>query len=200
MPATRNPETVARLMANFRQGDAEAAAGLMELFYPELRRMAGARMRAERVEHTWQPTALVNELYLELVKIKALRPPDAGGEEEREAFLALAGHIMKRLLIHHARPLYKRAEKTELAEFPDLRAGGVDSLAQIDSALERLAALNPKLRSVVELRVFEGLTGEEIAARMDCAPRTVARYWTFAQQWLSEEFGRVPSSERRELA
>jgi RNA polymerase sigma factor (sigma-70 family) len=59
--------------------------------------------------------------------------------------------------------------------------------------LNRLAAINPKLRTVVELRVFEGLTREEIAERMGCGTATVARHWEFARQWLEDEFGRVPA-------
>ncbi len=101
------------LMLRFRAGDRAAADALVAHFYPELRRIAAAKMRTERPEHTWTPTVLVNELYLELVKIKALRTSheDAG---ERDAFLTLAGHIMRRLLIHHARPLYRKARKVEV--------------------------------------------------------------------------------------
>src|SRR5258707_15670606 len=114
MPALPAADTVARLMADFRQGNPAAANELVELFYPELRRLAAVKMKGERTEHTWQPTALVNELYLELVKIKALKPP--AHDEERAAFFGLAGHLMKRLLIHHARPLYRRIEKVEIGD------------------------------------------------------------------------------------
>src|SRR5438309_7172083 len=110
-------------MSSFRAGDAEAAGRLVEIFYPELRRIAAARMRAERVNHTLQPTAVVHQLYLELVKIKALRPASSGGEDEKAAFLGLAAYLMKQLLIHHARPLSKRAEKTELPELPGPHTG-----------------------------------------------------------------------------
>ena len=74
-PASLQADTVARLMTSFRNGDHEAAGRLVELFYPELRRIAAARMRAERPDHTLQPTALVHQLYLELVKVKALHRP-----------------------------------------------------------------------------------------------------------------------------
>jgi hypothetical protein len=72
-------------MANFRDGDPEAAGQLVELFYPELRRIASARMRAERLDHKLQPTAVVNQLYLELVKVKALRPGTSDGSDEKSA-------------------------------------------------------------------------------------------------------------------
>src|SRR3954447_6006598 len=98
-------------MASFRRGDRGAAGRLVELFYPELRRIAAARMRGERPDHTLQPTAVVHQLYLELVKVKALRPAGSGGAAEKAAFLGLAAYLMKQLLIHHARPLSKRAEK-----------------------------------------------------------------------------------------
>ena len=186
--ASVQPETVAQLMARFRSGDHEAAGRLVDLFYPELRRIAAARMRAERIDHTLQPTAVVHQLYLELVKIKALRPAASGGADEKAAFLGPAAYLMKQLLIHHARPLSKRAEKTELPDLFDPGAATAHSLVEIDDVLNRLAAINPALRRVVELRVFEGLTREEIAREMGCGTATVARHWSFARNWLEQAF------------
>ena len=186
VPASLQPDTVARLMASFRNGDHEAAGRLVELFYPELRRIAAARMRAERPGHTLQPTAVVHQLYLELVKIKALRPAGSGGADEKAAFLGLAAYLMKQLLIHHARPLSKRVEKAELDDLPNLHSPTEHSLLEIDEVLNRLAAINPALRRVVELRVFEGLTRDEIAREMGCGTATVARHWSFARNWLEE--------------
>jgi RNA polymerase sigma factor (TIGR02999 family) len=186
-------DSVARLMARFRNGDHEAAGRLVELFYPELRRIAAARMRAERPDHTLQPTAVVHQLYLELVKIKALRPAGSDGSPDEEAaFLGLAAYLMKQLLIHHARPLAKRVAKTEVPEMPGPQSTAEYSLIEIDDALNRLAAINPALRRVVELRVFEGLTREEIAQKMGCGTATVARHWNFARNWLAEAFGGSP--------
>ena len=184
------PDTVSRLMANFRNGDHWAAGQLVELFYPELRRIAAARMRAERPDHTLQPTAVVHQLYLELIKVKALRPAGPAGADEKAAFLGLAAYLMKQLLIHHARPLSRRVEKTEL---PDLIGRHSEhSVVEIDEMLNRLAAINPALRRVVELRVFEGLTREEIARKMGCGSATVARHWNFARNWLEEAFTGTP--------
>jgi RNA polymerase sigma factor (TIGR02999 family) len=183
---TPAPDTVARLMTDFRKGDKAAANRLVELLYPELRKLAATKMRGERTAHTWQPTLLVNELYLALVKIKALG--DGGNaDQEKAAFLGLAGHVMKHLLIDHARPLYRRAEKIELRDMPDRVSAGVESMQFVEEALARLAAINPKLRSVIEMRVFEGLTGDEIAQQLGCSPRTVANLWTFAKRWLEKE-------------
>jgi RNA polymerase sigma factor (TIGR02999 family) len=176
-------------MANFRTGDHEAAGRLVELFYPELRRIAAARMRRERPDHTLQPTAVVHQLYLDLVKVKALRPASSDGADEKAAFLGLAAYPMKRLLIHHARPLSKRAEKVEVPDLPGPHLATEQSLLEIDDVLNRLAAINPALRRVVELRVFEGLTREEIAREMGCGTATVARYWNFARNWLEEALG-----------
>jgi RNA polymerase sigma factor (TIGR02999 family) len=186
MLPTPAPNTLALLMADFRKGDKAAANRLVELLYPELRKLAAAKMRGERREHTWQPTLLVNELYLALVKIKALG--DAGdADQEKAAFLGLAGRIMKRLLIDHSRPLYRQAEKVELLQMSDQFSPGVENLQFVDQVLSRLGAINPILRSVVEMRVFEGLNGDEIAQQLGCSPRTVANHWTFAKRWLEKE-------------
>ncbi len=175
-------------MRDFRRGSRESAGRLVELLYPQLRRLAASHMQREGVEHTWQPTALVNELYLELVKIKALETRDSDADAERTAFMALAARIMRRLLIHHARPLSRRSPRAPLSDIMDDQISGAAALAEIEDALNRLERINPKLRRVVELRAFEGLTGEETAERMECAPATVTRYWHFAKEWLAKEF------------
>jgi RNA polymerase sigma factor (TIGR02999 family) len=176
----------ARLVADLRKGDKAAADRLVELLYPELRKLAAARMKGERAEHTWQPTLLVNELYLALVKVKALGN-GGGADEEKAAFLGLAGHVMKHLLIDHSRPLYRRAEKVQLHDMPDLAQTGIEDVQFVEQLLARIGAIDPKLRSVIEMRVFEGLTGNEIAQQMSCSPRTVANLWTFAKRWISSE-------------
>ena len=108
--------TVNALMADLRVGRPAAAGKLIELFYPELRRLASARMQHERANHTWQPTVLINELYLELLRIKALPPGSADDAAERDAFFSLAAFLMKRLLARHARPLPKRVTRMQIDE------------------------------------------------------------------------------------
>ena len=179
-------ETVTSLLAEFRKGNNAATGRLVELLYPELRKLAAAKMRGERTEHTWQPTLLVNELYLALVKIKACGD-DAEGVEQKSAFLGLAGHIMKRLLIEHARRLYRKAERVEWQDGHVLIPSGAESLHDVEKALTRLGTIDPKLRAVTEMRVFEGLTREEIAGSLNCSVRTVANYWNFARLWLQKE-------------
>lgn len=181
------PEVVARLMDGLRRGDRAAGRELVDLFYPELRRLAASKMSGERSVHTWQPTVLVHELYLELIKTKGLNPRDYG-DNERAAFFGLAGQMMRRLLIHHARPLYRRVPRLEINAAGGLEAPQADALGEVEKVLEQLAAIDPKLRAVVEMKVFEGLTGDEIAERIGCSRRTVANHWNVARQWLQKEW------------
>lgn len=181
-------DTVIGLMRRFRNGDHEAVERLVELCYPELRRMAASRMKRERIEHTWQPTVLINELFLELTKIRRLDGGDRDEEQERSAFLGLCGHIMKRLLQHHARPLYRQREKVPLSDGLCADDANPETLQEVEGALTRLAAINPKLRAVVEMRVFEGLTGDEIAERLGCSRRSATVYWSVACRWLQTEW------------
>jgi RNA polymerase sigma factor (TIGR02999 family) len=192
MPSVSTPDAISKLMSAFRRGDPQAGGALADMFYPELRRLAAAKMKGERTAHTWQPTALVHELYLELVRVRALR--EAGPEGDRAAFLGLAGHMMKRLLIHHARPLYRRAEQVEISDEAAPPDSGAESLQEVEDALTRLAAVDPRLRTVVEMKVFEGLTGEEIARQLGCSRGSVSTWWSFAQRWLEEEW--APSRRR----
>jgi RNA polymerase sigma factor (TIGR02999 family) len=183
-----SPHSVALLTADFRRIDARPADELVEQFHVELRRLAAARMKGERADHTWQTTALVNELYLELVKVRGLISVDLVNEQDKAAFLGLAGHIMRRLLIHHARPLYRRAQNVPFEASPEPIVEGTEALQEVEDALSRLAAIDPKFRTVVEMRVFEGLTSDEIASKLNCSRRTVASYWNFARRWLEKEW------------
>ncbi len=171
-------------MAAFRHGDSEACSRLIELFHPELKRLAQGHLRKERDGHSWQATLLVNELYLQLIRIKALHADGTKRPDDKAAFFALAGQIMKRLLIHHARPLSSQAQKVPL--FEEARVEADRSLVEVEDVLSRLAGVKPEIRRVVEMKVFEGLTAEEIAAELRCAPVTVNRYWQFARRWLQK--------------
>lgn len=182
-------ESVGQLFSEYRGGNKQAADQLIALFYPELRRLAAAKMRQERAEHSWQPTLLVNELYVELIKMKALeggKPADS----DKQAFFGLAAFLMKRLLIHHARPLAARAIKVPLDDYRGLDSSRAEDLHAIEDLLAKLGAIDPRLRTVVELKVFEGMSVEEIASQLGCAPRTVARRWQFARQWLQEQLSK----------
>jgi RNA polymerase sigma factor (TIGR02999 family) len=182
--------TLTRLLQSYKAGESDTAGQLVNLFYPELRRLAASRMRFEDPDHTWQPTALLHELYLELRKVRGLRTVTVNSGQDRAAFFGLAARLMKRLLIHHARPLAKRHEKIQLGGRLDSPDVGSPTVDDIELLLSRLSGLDPKLRAVVEMKVFEGLTEGEIASRLRCHVRTVERYWKFARQWLRTEFAR----------
>jgi RNA polymerase sigma factor (TIGR02999 family) len=184
-PGQNDLGRIPELMKSLRSGNKDAAGHLVAAFYPELRRMAARRMRSERAPHTWQPTVLVNELYLELLKVTAIKT----GEDtpDREAFLGLAAHIMRRLLIHHARPLHRHMEQVELSEDLDLEANGAARIAEVEALLDRLSSIDPQLRTIVEMRVFEGFSIPDIAERLNCGARTVDRRWAFASKWLEHQ-------------
>jgi len=186
MAPNSGPDVIARLMAAFRAGDSRAGGELMELLYPELKRLAAGQLNRERRGHSWQPTLLVNELYLQLIRIKALKPPDSDGKNEKAAFFALAGQIMKRLLIHHSRRVSSKAEKLPL--WDEVRVEEDSGILEVEDLLSRLEGIKPAIRTVVELRVFEGLTAEEIAPKLGCSVVTVHRYWQFARHWLQKEW------------
>ena len=165
-------------------GTLEGPEQLIDAFYPELKRLAAAKMRRQPVDHTWRPTELVNELYLELVKVNALRPVRSKDEREKSAFFALASQAMHWLLVRHTRRLSWKAELEELSVSLVDSSPGAHLLSELDDVLDGLAAIDPQLRSVVELRVFEGLSIEECAERLGCSVSTVTRNWRFAKRWL----------------
>jgi RNA polymerase sigma factor (TIGR02999 family) len=186
-------QQVGGLLRQWQNGRKTAADEFFTTLYPELRRLAAARLRREREGHSWQPTLLVNELYLELLKNKAL-DSSFSGEAERQAFLGLAGFLMKRLLILHSRPLRQRVTERPEAELLDqaCQQPAVDHLRFIDQLLDQLGSVDAKLRTVVELKVFEGQSHEEIAKQMQCSVRSVGSYWSFARQWLEEHLSERP--------
>lgn len=182
-------EDIAALMARLRLGDRSAAGQLVQQFYPELKRLASMQMQREKPDHTWQATALVNEVYLELCRVKGLeQAANSTPEQERGAFFCLAAHIMRRLLIAHARPLRKRAQHIPEDALSDL-AAGEEAFREVSDVLDKLGALDPKLRQVVELKIFEGLSTEQISERLGFATRSVARYWSFARSWMASALG-----------
>jgi RNA polymerase sigma factor (TIGR02999 family) len=178
-------QLIATSMTGLRQGKKEAIDQLVEWFYPELRKMAAGKMRSERRNHTLQPTALVSELYLELSRLRRLEDRGYDDAEERVAFFAFAGQVMRRLLIHHARPLARRVVRTSEDALLEKAVPVGNALHEVEDALNRLEAINPRLRQVVELKIFQDLTGPEIAAQLGCSLRTVASDWNLAKHWLA---------------
>jgi RNA polymerase sigma factor (TIGR02999 family) len=189
MVKTVQKDTLGALLDDFQVGRKDAVDSLFTALYPELRRMAALQMQREAKTHSWQPTLLVNELYLELIKNKAL---DQGYDDSRRAaFFGLAGFLMKRLLILHSRPLRNRVQTVEVTAIELTLQSPVtpESLQAVETLLDRLGAIDPRIRSVVEFRVFEGKTHEEIAVELGCSVRTVGGCWSFARRWLEQELG-----------
>lgn len=179
---------IADLLDGIQAGRKGAADELFQWLYPELKRLAASRMRREAAGHSWQPTLLVNELYLELLKNKAM-DGSRFTPDQRSAFLGLAGFLMNRLLILHSRPMRERVTEVGDTAIADLTAATPtpESLQIVEDLLSRLEAVDPKLRTVVEMRVFEGKAHEEIAEHLGCSTRTVGTYWSFARRWLEKE-------------
>lgn len=176
------------LLAALEGGDRGAADRLLPLVYRELRELAALRMRRERAGHTLTPTALVHESYLRLVG--STLPVF----QDRRHFLAIAATAMRRVLIDHARGAQRDKRGGALlpvslsAAFGEFATDPSELLA-IDDALTRLAAIDPQMARVVELRYFGGLSVEESAEVQGTSPRSINRAWTAARAWLGRELG-----------
>jgi RNA polymerase sigma-70 factor, ECF subfamily len=186
---------VTRLLERASGGDAAARATLFDVLYRELRRLAEAAMRAERANHTLQPTALVHEAFLRLAG-------DHGRFQNRAHFLGVAANAMRRVLVDHARG--RNAQKrgsgatlvtvTDLDELPQPAAEDVD-LVVLDDALSRLTALDARQGQIVELRFFGGLSVEETAAVVGVSERTIKREWQLSRAWLRREIARIGETD-----
>ncbi len=175
------------LLERWRGGESEALEALVAVVYDELRRLAGRQLRRERIDHTLQPTSLVNEAFLRLLGGSSVHPND------RVHFFALAARTMRQVLVDHARrrAAGKRiiAEPLEGQAEPGVAPASSDVLA-LHQALERLAVLDPRQAQVVELRHFGGLENQEIAAVLGISLATVERDWRIARLWLHRELSR----------
>jgi RNA polymerase sigma factor (TIGR02999 family) len=174
-------------------GDRQSLDSLLPVVYQELRRLAAAYIRNEKPGQTLQPTALVHEAYLRLMKDRPER------WQNRAHFCAIAAHSMRQILIERARArnAQKRwGDKARVTLDEALVRGGEQSvdLLALDSALERLAALDPEQARIVELRFFGGLTVEETADELGVSPATVKRHWTVARAWLARELESRPEA------
>ena len=185
--ATDSQQRITRVLSDAADRTLSGPEQLIEAFYPELKRLAASVMRRETSDHTLQPTALVNELYLELLKVNALRSVKSQDPRQKSAFFAMAGQAMHWLLIRHTRRLSRRVEMQELNESLADPSAGIQRLSEIDRLLNQLAAVDPQLRAVVELRVFEGLSIEESSERLGCSVSTITRNWRYAKLWLRDQ-------------
>ncbi len=164
----------------------QAMDELYPVVYSELRRVAGGIMRAQRSDHTLQPTALVHEAYVKLVNQRELAWND------RAHFFNVAARAMRHILVNYARErsAEKRgggAQRVTLDErfAGDEGSGFLDVLA-LNEALDALAKEDERMMRIVELRVFAGMTVKETAHVLDISERTVKSDWKFAKVWLLE--------------
>jgi RNA polymerase sigma-70 factor, ECF subfamily len=183
---TSSPHEVTRLLIQLTDGDGAALEELLPLVYNELRRLAGNYLRRERVSHTLQPTALVHEAYLRLVDQTQVQ------WQNRAHFFGVAAQMMRRILVDHARQHHaeKRGgefQKLSLDENIDVLGDRAGELVALDEALERLNAIDPQKRRVVELRFFGGLSVDETAEVLNVSAPTVKRQWRMAKAWLYGE-------------
>jgi RNA polymerase sigma factor (TIGR02999 family) len=181
-----SPEDVTLLLSELQNGNQEAASKLMPLIYNELRRLAKGYMRRERAEHTLQATALVHEAYLKLVKQPSVN------WKGRSHFFGIAAHLMRQILIDHARGHLRerRGGAYEVVSFDEalvFSPGQSAELVRVDEALERLAKLDQRQSKIVELRFFGGLSVEQAAEFLGVSPKTVKRDWSVAKAWLHGE-------------
>ncbi len=176
-------EDVTELLLQWSQGNREALDELMPLVTGQLRELARSHLRGERLGHTLQPTALVNEVYLRLVDRRRV------SWQSRAQFFGFAASTMRRILVDYARArrTAKRGAGVEpitLDETVGLTTGkGIDVIA-LDEALKSLAQLDERQSRLVELRFFAGLTVEETAEVLGIGTATVVRDWSTAKAWL----------------
>ena len=187
--ATRSSESITQLLARWNQGDDSALAQLMPLVYDELHRLAANYLRRERREHTLQPTALVNELYLKISDQQRMN------WRNRAQFCGVAAQVMRRILVDHARAHYtsKRGGDRFCVSLRNIAAFGAQpdaDLMSLHEILKRLEELDPNQARIVELRFFGGLTIEETAEVMQISHATVEREWKTAKAYLKRELTR----------
>lgn len=186
------PSRVTILLHDWQRGDPRAGADLASAVYDELRRLAAARLRMERRDHTLQATALVNEAWLKLVDQRT-------DWQNRRHFFALAAQAMRRILVDHARRRHTAKRGRDESTVPiddvlDLLPSPLpdERLLAVDEALTRLAALDPRQAQVVELRFFAGLSVEDTAQVLEVSPTTVKREWASARVWLFDAIEAPP--------
>ena len=181
-------DDISQLLLRWSNGDKEAINELMPLVYHELRGIARNYLRRESKDITFQPTSLVNEVYLRLLGQQQV------SWETRAQFFGMASKLMRNILVDHARTRLasKRGGgqlKVSLADADRISNQPDIDMIILDDALNSLAATKPEHSRIVELRYFGGLTIEETATVLGVSPATVERSWAFARAWLRRQIG-----------
>src|SRR5262245_34062070 len=170
---------VTRLLDAAAAGEPHAANELLPLVYDELRKLAAARLAAEKPGQTLEPTALVHEAFLRLV-----------GDHQfagRQHFFRVAAGAMRRILVDRAR--WKARDRhggdRERVPLEDVKAADPDDeILALDEVLQRFSAIDPVKAELVQLRYFAGFSEEEAAAALGISRATASRYWAYARAWL----------------
>jgi RNA polymerase sigma factor (TIGR02999 family) len=174
-------------------GEQGAANRLIALVYDDFRALAATYLKGEPSGHTLQPTALVHEAYLRLVDQSRV------AWQGRSQFLAVGAIVMRRILVDHARSkaAEKRGARTPLVALSEglglALEGSPDDILDVERALQKLAKLDPRQAQIVELRVFAGMTVEEVAEAIGVSARTVDNEWKMVRAWLRRELKRAPA-------
>jgi RNA polymerase sigma factor (TIGR02999 family) len=176
-----------RILNAIERGDPTAAEHLLPLVYDELRRLAGRKLAQEKPGQTLQATALVHEAYLRLVDVDKAQHWNSRGH-----FFAAAAEAMRRILIDWARRKQGQRhggglQRRDLDKDALIDRPASSDLIDLDQALAKLAKLDPQAAELVNLRVFAGLTVEQIAEIQGVSARTVKRNWAYARAWLGRE-------------
>jgi RNA polymerase sigma-70 factor, ECF subfamily len=175
---------ITRLLGEIRNGNRDAESELVAALYPDLHRIAARLMKRERTDHTLQTTALLNQAYLRLMEGKP------GDFKDRAQFLGFAAHIMRNILIDHARgrsagrrggPHIRRVPIEDIDIFAE---ENFEEVLIVNDALSLLSKEDSRAARALEGHVFGGLNIEEIAAYIGASPRTVKRDLSFAKAWI----------------
>ena len=184
---TKSPDAsqITKWLADWRGGDREARDRLFAVVHPQLRVLATRLLQRERRDHTLEPNAVVNELYIRLI----------GGQsvsyQDRVHFFAIAAQTMRRILIDYARARVagKRGGQQQRVGLSAVdgtaSAASSEQLLDLDALLSVLARTDPRAAQVVELRFFGGLREEDVAEVLQVSVITVKRDWKAARAWLA---------------
>jgi len=180
---------VTQILERAQRGDPKAAEELLPLVYEELRKLAAHKMAHEAAGQTLQPTALVHEAWIKLVK------PGPSQWNSRGHFFCAAAEAMRRILIDRARLRKTKRhghglQRVDLDHVDVAVTADDDTLLLISEALAKFAAEAPQKAKLIELRYFAGLSIEDAAAALGISPATAKRHWAFARAWLFAELTR----------
>lgn len=190
--ATSARPDITRLLRELARGRSDALDRLIPVVYEELRRISHRQLHHENPEHTLDTTALVHEAYVKLVDIERVEWRD------RAHFFAMAGRLMRRILIDHARTRKRQKRGGDLVRVSFAKAFAVpaeraDTLLALGEALSRLEEHHERQCRVVESRFYAGLSVEGTAEALGVSVATVKRDWAFARAWLNRELGTAES-------